>query len=531
VNAAQTIAFVVDFGNDFIRKVNSLGVSNVVTTMASSATFTDPRGIASDEDGTTLFVADTGSHKILKITVSTEAVATLAGTGLSGSADGYGESASFSSPYGVACTSDATYVFVADTGNSKIRKIIVSTGQTSTLASTAVFSGPYAVACTSGGTYVYVADTGNHTVRKITMSTQAVATLAGSGTTGSADGHGESAAFASPFGVAVDPGGTYVFVADGSTTRVRKVAVSTQQVTTLVTMVVAGDIAVGTDATAVFYADGANHKFKAVGTGVVVTSSPTPQPSVQPTAQPTPAPSPGPTPTPSASLTVLPTPLPSSGDTVKATFAVTLTGDGAVSVVKNSPDALTATLADALNLTTAAVRNLKLGNVTTKLVAVVSRRRLRLYVRSLLEATGNTRQATRSARSPGAAFGGDSGSESGIKGNNAHGVLSSLPRGLLRAPPLGLVWSRPVYSLQTRARAAAEADRAAEEDAEVTAAAVAAAAAEADGSEAVGSSSMLLRSRSLAVTYEEVILGLPLVCKPVTNPYPHLTSMLTRPVL
>ena len=91
-----------------------------MTTVAPSVTFNSPRGIATNAGGTILFLADTGSHQIRKITVSTGVVVTLAGTsGTSGSADGYGESASFKSPYGVACLTDATYVFVADTGNSR----------------------------------------------------------------------------------------------------------------------------------------------------------------------------------------------------------------------------------------------------------------------------------------------------------------------------------------------------------------------------------------------------------------------------
>jgi len=85
-----------------------LSLSTVVTTLAgtvdngsangtgTSASFYYPRAITTD--GTNLYVADSGNHLIRKIVISTGAVTTVAGTGSSGSANGTGTSASFSSP-------------------------------------------------------------------------------------------------------------------------------------------------------------------------------------------------------------------------------------------------------------------------------------------------------------------------------------------------------------------------------------------------------------------------------------------------
>ena len=58
---------------------------------------------------------------------------------------------------------------------------------------------------------MYVADTGNHKIRKIDPSGN-VTTFAGSGSAGSTDGQGTSAKFKSPSGVAVDSSGN-VYVA------------------------------------------------------------------------------------------------------------------------------------------------------------------------------------------------------------------------------------------------------------------------------------------------------------------------------
>ena len=108
-----------------------LSLSTVVTTLAgtgssgsangtgTSASFNWPSGITTD--GTNLYVADSSNHLIRKIVISTGVVTTLAGTGLSGSANGTGTSASFHLPRGI--TTDGTNLYVTEGGNHLIRKI------------------------------------------------------------------------------------------------------------------------------------------------------------------------------------------------------------------------------------------------------------------------------------------------------------------------------------------------------------------------------------------------------------------------
>jgi sugar lactone lactonase YvrE len=86
-------------------------------------------------------------------------VTTFAGTTVAGLSDGIGGLARFATPQGI-CIDSASNLYVADTGNNLIRKILPS-GLVSTFAGTnGEFSGPTGVAVDPGGN-VYVADSGN----------------------------------------------------------------------------------------------------------------------------------------------------------------------------------------------------------------------------------------------------------------------------------------------------------------------------------------------------------------------------------
>ena len=171
-------------------------------------------------------------------------VSTLAGQALSnGTSDGTGSAARFY--YLTAITADnAGSLYVADTDNHTIRKIVASTGAVTTLAgqagssgsadgtgSAARFNAPSGVAVDSAGN-VYVADTLNHTLRKVT-SQGVVSTLAGSaGTGGSADGIGSAARFQGPQGLTIDAN-DILYVADTNNHTIRKAVPATGAVTTV----------------------------------------------------------------------------------------------------------------------------------------------------------------------------------------------------------------------------------------------------------------------------------------------------------
>jgi hypothetical protein len=262
--------YVADTYNSTIRKITPEGV---VTTLAgnpartnkygavagyvdgtgSNALFYYPEGVAVDTNGN-VYVADTENYVIRKVTPE-GVVTTLAGyAGDYGSLNGTGTGARFGSPAGVAVDSTG-HVYVADTGNSTIRRVGPE-GNTTTLAgnagdvgvadgtgSAAQFDEPFGVAVDSEGN-VYVGDTYSDTIRMVTPA-GVVTTLAGMpeppppgysfvpdyGLGGYVNGTGDSAQFYEPSGVAVDSAGN-VYVADTANNTIRMVT-SVGLVTTL----------------------------------------------------------------------------------------------------------------------------------------------------------------------------------------------------------------------------------------------------------------------------------------------------------
>ncbi|MCX6857663.1 MAG: hypothetical protein NTV80_22485 [Verrucomicrobia bacterium] len=226
--------FVADTGNHTIRRIDSTGT---VITQAGSAGLTGR--------------ADTGNHVIRRIAaIGTRAVTTfsgVAGTTSNGFVDGAPGTAKFNSPRGIVIDSAAN-IFVADTGNHAIRRvdgagnvITISgsptssgtadgTGRVAANPGNAQFSSPEGVTLGSAGN-LFVADTGNHTVRKIVVtaslagvvSNVVVSTLAGgAGASGYLDGTGTTARFNSPSGVTADTSNN-VFLADTGNHVIRRV--------------------------------------------------------------------------------------------------------------------------------------------------------------------------------------------------------------------------------------------------------------------------------------------------------------------
>jgi len=126
----------------------------------------------------------------------------IAGSTSTGYVDGVGSGARFSGPSGAVLSPDRRTIYVADTFNSLLRSIDVTTGQVRTVAGrlqvqavadgtgvNARFQSPRAMVATADGSTLYVAD--GPTVRRVNTSTWEVATIAGTpGMAGYVDGTG-----------------------------------------------------------------------------------------------------------------------------------------------------------------------------------------------------------------------------------------------------------------------------------------------------------------------------------------------------
>lgn len=203
---------------------------------ATSAWLTNPSGLAFDASGN-LHVSDSYNHRIRKIDKTTGVITTVAGNGSPGSTGdgGPATSASLQQPAGITFDSSGN-LYIADQENQRIRKVDTS-GNISTVAgngskgfsadnvtaTTSKLNTPTGVAVDTSGN-LYIADSGNHRVRKVVLGTGIITTFAGTGAQGSSgdNGNATSALLKQPKDVKVDSLG-YVLIADQYNSKIRMV--------------------------------------------------------------------------------------------------------------------------------------------------------------------------------------------------------------------------------------------------------------------------------------------------------------------
>lgn len=238
--------FIADTGNHVVRRVAPGGIITTVVgdgtagmtdgVLATAGRLNGPRGLA--WDGFNLYIADTGNHAIRRVD-RFGVIMTFAGTGTAGFSGEGGQArmARLQSPHDVAVATNGTdvLVFVADTGNHRIRmvdryRIIVTVAGNGQAASDgdggpARFAGinaPTSVATDASG--LLVADSGGFRVRLISGPLGVISTVAGTGQPGfSGDGGPATLARLSQVGgIAVASSGD-LYIADTGNHRLRKV--------------------------------------------------------------------------------------------------------------------------------------------------------------------------------------------------------------------------------------------------------------------------------------------------------------------
>jgi uncharacterized protein (TIGR03437 family) len=221
--------YIADTGNNHIRKLTPTGVITTVDNNNVNAMLSDPHGLCVDAAGN-LYIADTGNNRIRKLPPNGP-ISTVAGNGTQGfSGDGGpATSAALNNPYAVTVDSSGN-LFVADTGNNRIRKITAN-GTISTVAGgatsgDAALSSPQAVAVDAAGDLL-IADSGNNRIRKVTAAGVAT-TIAGTGVSGFSGDGGPAieAELSEPAGIALDSAGN-LFIADTFSHAIREVLPAT----------------------------------------------------------------------------------------------------------------------------------------------------------------------------------------------------------------------------------------------------------------------------------------------------------------
>ena len=235
--------------NHVIRKINlSTGIINTLCGIgfsgfvgdngpATDARLDQPTGICCDNKGN-IFIADKLNHAIRRIDGATGIITTVAGNNNAGffGDNGPATLGKLSFPSSVTVDNSGN-LFIADYGNSRIRKVNNATGIISTIAgnghstftgnngpaSAATLNRPTAVFMSKHGV-LYISDYGNDQIRTINQQ-GIINAFAGTGGTGySGDGGPATAArIYGPQGIFVDDS-EYVYFADATNSAIRKVS-------------------------------------------------------------------------------------------------------------------------------------------------------------------------------------------------------------------------------------------------------------------------------------------------------------------
>lgn len=214
---------------------------------ALDAAFHSPHGVDLDEEGN-IFIADTLNNRVRRVNADDGIITTIVGNGISGSGGdlGLAVNANLNQPEGVAAD-DLGKIYVADTGSHLIRQIdrqgviITLAGKRnanvnpvtvaiSGLAQNAILRNPLSLTLDEGQRNLYVADTGNNLVRRVVLNNvieDTLITTEAGAVDGSAGYDGEDrnaivSSLDSPAGVAVNSAGE-IYIADAGNQRVRAV--------------------------------------------------------------------------------------------------------------------------------------------------------------------------------------------------------------------------------------------------------------------------------------------------------------------
>jgi hypothetical protein len=237
--------YIADYGNNQIRKVNTLGIITTIAGngiagfsgdggQATAASLNGPKGVKLDILGN-IYVSDTYNMRIRKIN-TLGIIMTIAGNGVAGFSGDGGQATAAKLNYPERVILDAANnIYIADYYNNRVRKINTA-GIITTIAGngSAGFSGDGGQATAAGLNQLtevaldatgnlYIVDFLNNRIRKINTS-GIITTIAGNGVAGfSGDGGQATAAkLNNPYGISFDCGGN-LYIAEYGNNRIRRI--------------------------------------------------------------------------------------------------------------------------------------------------------------------------------------------------------------------------------------------------------------------------------------------------------------------
>ncbi|MGO4880484.1 MAG: hypothetical protein ACLP59_06625 [Bryobacteraceae bacterium] len=237
--------YIADYGN---QRVRAIGTNGNITTVAGggssgasgdggpavSATLLGPRNVAVDASGN-LYISEFNGHRV-RIVAPGGTIETFAGTGIAGlSGDGgLATGAQLASPAGLAFDGGGN-LYIVDTGNVRIRKVLAGAGTISTVLTEQTFGVPNVqlagLAANVAGD-LFIPDSVNAFVWQWAPG-GAITRVAGTPASGASTGDGQPAlqtALSSPVEVMMDAAGD-LYISE--TRRVRVVAAATGIINTV----------------------------------------------------------------------------------------------------------------------------------------------------------------------------------------------------------------------------------------------------------------------------------------------------------
>lgn len=260
---SQGTLYLTDVDNARVRRVDP--VTGIITTLAGTgedgysgdgrpaneAQLHAPQGVALDEAGSTLYIADTSNNRVRAVDLATGTIRTVVGTGLGISSGDGGPAALASTWWPVALEVHESRLYVVEFLGNRVRRVdpdgtittLVGTGQPGFRgdggpATQAALNYPFDLAIDAAGA-MYIADANNGRIRRVDPG-GIITTVAGIGSIpgnrmpwaasevtppGAALGDGGPATRAilsRPRGVAIDAAGN-LYIADTDSHRIRRV--------------------------------------------------------------------------------------------------------------------------------------------------------------------------------------------------------------------------------------------------------------------------------------------------------------------